>query len=58
MSDIASMRQPGRSSAFLLQGEYAGQPIIKEERQMRQGKSDGVIVPVKAGNSAGGKDVT
>lgn len=58
MSDIASMRQPGRSSAFLLQGEYAGQPIIKEERQKGQGKSDGVIVPVKAGNSAGGKDVT
>ncbi|MDL1975388.1 MAG: hypothetical protein LWX55_11555 [Deltaproteobacteria bacterium] len=58
MSDIASMRQPGRSSVFLLQGEYAGQPIIKEERQMGQGKSDGVIVPVKAGNSAGGKDVT
>lgn len=52
------MRQPGRSSVFLLQGEYAGQPIIKEERQMGQGKSDGVIVPVKAGNSAGGKDVT
>ena len=32
--------------------------IIKGERQMGQGKSDGVIVPVKAGNSAGGKDVT
>ncbi len=58
MSDIANMRQPGRSSAFLLQGEYAGQPIIKGERQMGQGKSDGVIVPVKAGNSTGGKDVT
>lgn len=25
---------------------------------MEQGKSDGVILPVKAGNSAGGKDVT
>ena len=25
---------------------------------MEQRKSDGVIVPVKAGNSAGGKDVT
>jgi len=25
---------------------------------MEQRKSDGVILPVKAGNSAGGKDVT
>ena len=58
MSDIANMRQPGRSSAFLLQGEYAGQPIIKGGRQMGQGKSDDVVVPMKAGNSAGGKDVT
>ena len=58
MSDIANMWQPGRSSAFLLQGEYVGQPIIKGERQTGQGKSDGVIVPVKAGNSTGGKDVT
>jgi len=58
MSDIANMRQPGRSSALLLKSEYACQPIIKEEGQMGQGKSDDVIVPVKAGNSAGGKDVT
>ena len=58
MSDIANMRQPGRSTALLLQSEYAGQPIIKGGRQMGQGKSDDVIVPVKAGNSAGGKDVT
>ena len=58
MSDIVNMWQPGRSSAFLLYSEYAGQLIIKGERQMEQGKSDGVIVPLKAGNSAGGKDVT
>jgi hypothetical protein len=58
MSDLANMRQPGRSSALLLQCEYAGQPIIKGGRQMGQGKSDDVVVPVKAGNSAGGKDVT
>jgi len=38
--------------------EYAGKLIIKGERQMEEGKSDGIIVPVKAGNSAGGKDVT
>ena len=58
MSDIANMWQPGRSSALLLKSEYVGQPIIKVERQTGQGKSDGVIVPMKAGNSAGGKDVT
>ena len=43
---------------FLQVSEYAGQPIIKEERQMRHRESDGIIVPMKAGNSAGGKDVT
>ena len=43
---------------FSCESEYAGQLIIKGERQMEQGKSDGVIVPMKAGNSAGGKDVT
>jgi hypothetical protein len=58
MSDIANMWQPGRSSALLLEGEYAGQPIIKGGRQTGQGKSDDVIVPMKAGNAAGGKDVT
>ncbi len=58
MSDIANMWQPGRSSTLLLKSEYVGQPIIKVERQTGQGKSDGVIVPMKAGNSAGGKDVT
>ncbi|MEA1970202.1 MAG: hypothetical protein U9N37_01110 [Thermodesulfobacteriota bacterium] len=42
----------------MFKSEYAGQPIIKGEWQTGQGKSDGVIVPVKAGNSAGGKDVT
>lgn len=58
MSDNVNVWQPGRSSVFLQKYEYAGQPIIKEERQMRQGKSDGIIVPVKAGNAAGGKDAT
>jgi len=52
------MRQPGRSSSLLPESEYAGQPITKGGRQMGEGKSDGVIVPVKAGNSAGGKDAT
>jgi len=38
--------------------EYAGQLIIKGERQTQSGKSDGRVVPVKAGNSAGGKAAT
>jgi hypothetical protein len=58
MLDIENVRQPGRPCVFLQVSEYAGQPIIKGERQTGQGKSDDVIVPVKAGNSAGGKDVT
>jgi len=58
MSDIVNVRQPGRSSVFLHKCEYAGQPITKGERQKRQGKSDGIIVPKKAGNAAGGKDAT
>ncbi len=58
MSDIVNVRQPGRSSVFLQKCEYAGQPIIKEERQKRQRESDGIIVPKKACNAAGGKDAT
>lgn len=39
-------------------GEYAGQLITKGERQTERRKSDGIIVPMKAGNAAGGKDAT
>jgi hypothetical protein len=38
-------------------GEYAGQPITKEGRQRGFRESDDVVVPMKAGNAAGGKDV-
>jgi hypothetical protein len=58
MSDIANMWQPGRPWIFLQKSEYAGQLIIKEERQMGTRESDGAVVPEKAGNSAGGKGVT
>jgi len=48
-----------REALNLLHGcEYAGQPIIKGERQTGIGESDGAIVPVKAGNAAGGKGAT
>ena len=41
-----------------MSGEYAGQLITKGEWQTGRRKSDGIIVPVKAGNAAGGKDAT
>ena len=58
MLDIVNVRQPGRPFVFSQGREYAGQPIIKGERQTSQRESDGVIVPVKVGNAAGGKDAT
>ena len=58
MSDIVNTRKPGRPYVFLPRGEYAGQPIIKGGRQTGHRESDGVIVPMKAGNAAGGKDTT
>ncbi|ANA39222.1 hypothetical protein A2G06_01135 [Geobacter anodireducens] len=47
-------REPPR---LFPQGEYAG-TTEEGERQMRRGESDGPVVPVKAGNAAGGKGAT
>jgi hypothetical protein len=58
MSDMANMREPGRPWSLLQGSEYAGQLIIKGERQIGTRESDDAVVPVKAGNSAGGKGVT
>ena len=58
MSDIVNTWEPGRPWNLLHGGKYAGQPIIKEERQMGIRESDGAVVPVKAGNAAGGKGAT
>ena len=58
MSDIVNTWEPGRPWNLLHGGKYAGQPIIKEERQTGIRESDGAVVPVKAGNAAGGKEVT
>jgi hypothetical protein len=58
MSDIVNARQPGRPYVFSQGGEYAGQLIIKGGWQMRHRESDGIIVPMKVGNAAGGKDAT
>jgi len=58
MLDIVNVWQPGRPYVSLQGCEYAGQLIIKGERQMRHRESDGIIVLMKAGNAAGGKDAT
>ena len=56
MSDIMITRQPGRPCGFL-EAEYAGQPK-REEGKVRRRESDSFVVPMKAGNAAGGKDAT
>jgi hypothetical protein len=58
MLDTVNVWQPGRPYVFSHGCEYAGQPIIKGERQKRRRESDGIIVPLKVGNAAGGKDAT
>jgi hypothetical protein len=58
MSDIVNAWQPGRPWDFLQGSKYAGQLIIKEGRQTGLRESDGAVVPVKAGNAAGGKGAT
>jgi hypothetical protein len=45
--------RPGK----VAQGEYA-RTTEEGERQMRGGESDSFVVPVKAGNAAGGKEAT
>ena len=57
MSDIVIMRQPGRPYAFF-SARGVCRTTEKGERQMRRRESDGSVVPVKAGNSAGGKGST
>ena len=42
----------------LAESEYAGQLITKGGRQTEPRESDGAIVPMKAGNAAGGKGAT
>ena len=58
MSDIVNVWQPGRPWDLLQGSKYAEQLIIKEGRQTGSRESDGAVVPVKAGNAAGGKGAT
>jgi len=57
MSDIVNTRQPGRPCVCLVVKRVCRTP---EEggRQMWHRESDSLIVPVKAGNAAGGKEAT
>jgi hypothetical protein len=55
--NIGVMRAPGRPHAFSMQMEYAD-TTEEGERQTGCGESDGLIVPKKAGNAAGGKEAT
>ena len=57
MSDNLITRQPGRPRVSSRKGEYA-RTTEEGERQMRRGESDGFVVPMKAGNAAGGKEAT
>lgn len=56
MFDTVITRQPGRPCASLAR-EYAGQ-LKREEGKVRHRESDSFVVPVKAGNAAGGKEAT
>ena len=58
MLDIANRRQPGRPWRLLLGSRSAGQLITKGGRQTDSRESDGAVVPVRAGNAAGGKGAT
>jgi hypothetical protein len=56
MFDIVIARQPGRPCASLEQ--RVCRTTEEGGRQMRPRDSDSLIVPVKAGNAAGGKEAT
>jgi len=57
MFDIVIIRQPGRPCASL-EAERVCRTTEEGGRQMRPRESDSLIVPMKAGNAAGGKEAT
>jgi hypothetical protein len=56
MYDIVITQQPGRPCACFRKGVC--RTTEEGERQNRFRESDSLIVPVKAGNAAGGKEAT
>jgi len=57
MSDIVNTRQPGRPCVSLVMMRVC-RTTEEGGRQMWHRESDNLVVPVKAGNAAGGKEVT
>jgi hypothetical protein len=57
MFDIVITRQPGRPCASL-EAERVYRTTEEGGRKMRHRESDSLIVPMKAGNAAGGKEAT
>ena len=57
MFDIMITRQPGRPCASL-EGMRVCRTTEEGGRQMWHRESDSFIVPMKAGNAAGGKEAT
>jgi len=56
MFDIMITRQPGRPCASLK--KRVCRTTEEGGRQMRHRESDSLVVPMKAGNAAGGKEAT
>ena len=57
MFDMKITRQPGRPCASFIVLRVC-RTTEKGGRQIRRRESDSLIVPVKAGNAAGGKEAT
>ncbi len=57
MSDIVNIRQPGRPCVSFVVKRVC-RTTEEGGRQMWHRESDSLIVPVKAGNAAGGKEAT
>ena len=58
MHDIVKTREPGRSHVFFHEWEGALTTETREEALVRHGKSDRLILLLRAGNAVGGKETT
>lgn len=58
MYDTVKTWQPGRSFVFFHGWEGAPTTEIRKAASEGQRKSDHLVVPVRAGNAAGGKEMT
>ena len=56
MFDIVITRQPGRPYASF--AKRVCRTTEEGGRQIRRGESDSFVLPMKAGNAAGGKEAT